>query len=204
MDINKVLELENENVLLRSELQSLYEELDQYRINFTFRKSTDQKLIEENNYLRQEILQLNQRLQQSEQQKQVITLKLIDQQELNIKLSKTVMNLQSNINEAQPDGYQNVNQCTLQNNQNNNYVQQLQVLRQRYQNKNEFDSQYKDQEIQKLYVQLSELQKLNNNNRYTKPLNKENLTKSQYRPRGVSENKFINFETNLAESRIYR
>ncbi|CAD8138743.1 unnamed protein product [Paramecium octaurelia] len=196
MDINKVLELENENVLLRSELQSLYEELDQ--------KSTDQKLIEENNYLRQEILQLNQRLQQSEQQKQVITLKLIDQQELNIKLSKTVMNLQSNINDTQPDGFQNFNQCTLQNNQNNNYIQQLQVLRQRYQNKNEFDSQYKDQEIQKLYVQLSELQKLNNNNRYTKPLNKENLTKSQYRPRGVSENKFINFETNLAESRIYR
>ncbi|CAD8135021.1 unnamed protein product [Paramecium pentaurelia] len=196
MDITKVLELENENVLLRSELQQLYEELDQ--------KSTDQRLIEENNHLRQEIIQLNQRLQQSEQQKQLITLKLIDQQELNIKLSKTIINLQTNINDTQLDGCQNSNQCILQNNQNNNYIQQLQILRQRYQNKNELDSQYKDQEIQKLYVQLSELQKINNNNRQSKPMNKENLTKSVYRPRGVSENKFNSFETQLAESRIFR
>ncbi|CAD8053748.1 unnamed protein product [Paramecium sonneborni] len=198
MDINKVLELENENVLLRSELQSLYEELDQ--------KSTDQKLIEENSCLRQEILQLHQKLQLSEQQKQVITLKLMDQQELNIKLSKTIINLQQNINETQIDGCSNINQCNLQNNLNinNNYIQQLQVLRQRYQNKNEQDSQQKDQEIQKLYVQLSELQKINNNNRLSKPLNKENMIKSQYRPRGVSENKFNDFETNLAESRIFR
>ncbi|CAD8043337.1 unnamed protein product [Paramecium primaurelia] len=196
MDITKVLELENENVLLRSELQQLYEELDQ--------KSTDQRLIEENNHLRQEIIQLNQKLQQSEQQKQLITLKLIDQQELNIKLSKTIINLQTNINDTQLDGCQNNNQCILQNNQNNNYIQQLQILRQRYQNKNELDSQYKDQEIQKLYVQLSELQKINNNNRQSKPMNKENLTKSVYRPRGVSENKFNSFETQLAESRIFR
>ncbi|CAD8044445.1 unnamed protein product [Paramecium primaurelia] len=196
MDINKVLELENENVLLRSELRSLYEELDQ--------KSTDQKQIEENNCLRQEILQLNQRLQQSESQKQVITLKLIDQQELNIKLSKTIINLQQNINETQYDDLQNINQYNISNNQNNNYMQQLQVLRQRYQNKNELDSQQKDQEIQKLYVQLSELQKINNNNRLSRPLNKENMIKSQYRPRGISENKYNNFETNFTESRIFR
>ena len=30
MDITKVLELENENVLLRSELRALYDELDLY------------------------------------------------------------------------------------------------------------------------------------------------------------------------------
>ena len=35
-------------------------------------------------------------------------------------------------------------------------------------------------------------------------MNKENLTKSVYRPRGVSENKFNSFETQLAESRIFR
>ncbi|CAK74913.1 unnamed protein product (macronuclear) [Paramecium tetraurelia] len=203
MDIHKILELENENVQLRSELRSLYEELDQYQIYFIIRKSTDQKLIEENNSLRQEILQLNQKLQQSEQQKQSTTLKLIDQQELNIKLSKTIINLQSNINETQQNDIQNINQYAIQNNSNNNYMQQLQVLRQRYQNKNEMDSQYKDQEIQKLYVQLSELQKINNNNRLSRPLNKENMIKSQYRPRGISEKKFNNFETNFTESRLF-
>ncbi|CAD8061737.1 unnamed protein product [Paramecium sonneborni] len=196
MDINKFIELQNENFSLRSELQSLYEELDQ--------KSTDQKLIEENNCLRQEILQLNQKLQLSEQQKQVITIKLIDQQELNIKLTKTITNLQQNINETQMEGFSNMNQCSFQNNLNNNYVQQLQVLRQRYQKKNEQDSQQKDQEIQKLYIQLSELQKINNNNKLSKPMNKENMIKSQYRPRGMSENRFNNFETNLTESRIFR